>query len=129
MGTKYLLLQKEELYFGSSAGRVQSPTLRIICEKEKEIDIFKPQEYWDLKIELIDDNKNKISCSLIMDGKKYDKFTLNTKEKAESIKKSIKNNLFTLIVLTRKKKSPILPFLTPFYFRMHHQNWVLAKTY
>ena len=98
--------------------------------KGEGIDIFKPQEYWDLKIELIDDNKNKISCSLIMDGeKKYDKFTLNTKEKAESVKKSIENQSFYInsIDKERKKEVPILPFLTLFYFRMHHQNWVLAQ--
>ena len=112
-GYKISPITKRRTIFGSSAGRVQSPTLRIICEKEKEIDIFKPQEYWDLKIELIDDNKNKISCSLIMDGeKKYDKFTLNTKEKAENIKKSIENQSFYINSIDKKekKRSPYSPF-------------------
>ena len=48
--------------FGKSAGRVQSPTLKILCEREREIDLFEPKEYWDFNIELEDIKKINLSA-------------------------------------------------------------------
>ena len=47
-----------------SAGRVQSVALRIICDREEEIEAFKPREYWDIKIDLETDKKAKFTASL-----------------------------------------------------------------
>ena len=69
-GYKISPITKRRTIFGSSAGRVQSPTLKILCEKEREIDLFKPKEFWDFDIELEDTNKNKIRCSIVTDKKK-----------------------------------------------------------
>ncbi len=112
-GYKISPITKRRTIFGSSAGRVQSPTLRILCEKEKEIDMFKPQEYWDVVIELIDENQNKINCSLLMDGEiKFDKFSLNNKEKAEKLKKEIENQSFSISSVNKreKKRNPYSPY-------------------
>ncbi len=112
-GYKISPITKRRTIFGSSAGRVQSPTLRILCEKEKEIDIFKPQEFWDLKIELIDDKKNKILCSLLTEEeKKFDKFSLNNQEKAEKLKREIENQSFYVESISKKekKRSPYSPY-------------------
>ena len=80
-GYKISPITKRRTIFGSSAGRVQSPTLKILCEKEREIDLFKPKEFWDFDIELEDTNKNKIRCSIVTDKeKRFDKLSINNKK-------------------------------------------------
>ena len=98
--------------FGKSAGRVQSPTLKILCEKEREIDLFEPKEYWDFNIELEDIKKNKLKCSIVSDeGKRFDKLSINNKKLAEELKKKISNENFLLIIsIKEKKRNPYSPF-------------------
>ena len=112
-GYKISPITKRRTIFGSSAGRVQSPTLKILCEREKEIDLFKPQEYWDTFIELMDKDKNKINCSLLYEGdKKFDKFSINNSRLAEDLKKRIEKDTFFLenINTREKKRNPYSPF-------------------
>ena len=74
-GYKISPITKRRTIFGSSAGRVQSPALKILCEKEKEIDVFVSKEFWDVNIELTDNRKHKIECTIVSQGqKKFDKF-------------------------------------------------------
>lgn len=83
-----------------SAGRVQSATLKLICDHETEIEKFVPQEYWNLSIE-INENKQNIKADFVaLDGKKYEitnkqenEYILNKLEKqvkAIDVKKSIR---------------------------------------
>merc|ERR1712086_748001 len=59
-----------------SAGRVQSVALKLITEREKEIELFNPEEYWTLSCEFTNtDNKNFISKLSLYDDKKIEKFT------------------------------------------------------
>ena len=91
-GYKISPITKRRTIFGTSAGRVQSPALKVLCEKEKEIDVFVSREFWEISVELMDKDENKIQCSLLMDkDKKFDKFSIDNKEKAEEIRKKLKS--------------------------------------
>ena len=71
-----------------SAGRVQSPTLRLIVDREMEIESFKPQEYWSINLSLIYERNKKFEAKGIeYKNKKIEKFTINTKEYAHEIVK------------------------------------------
>ena len=105
-GYKISPITKRRTIFGSSAGRVQSPTLKILCEKEREIDIFKPQEYWDFDIVLEDIKKNKIKCSIVTnEEKRFEKLSINNKKIAEDLKNKISHkNFFVENINKREKK-------------------------
>ena len=112
-GYKISPITKRRTIFGSSAGRVQSPALKILCEKEKEIDLFVSKEFWDVKIELLDDKNNSIECSILMNGeKKFDKFSLSNEKEAKLIENKLKNQNFFLDSLNKKekKRNPYSPF-------------------
>ncbi len=94
-----------------SAGRVQSATLRLICEREEEIENFKPEEYWEIFVDY-DYKGSKFEASLSkIDGKKVD---IKNKEEAERIKEELEKE--DSIVKDIKKKNvtrqPYPPFIT-----------------
>lgn len=98
-----------------SAGRVQSVALRLICERENEIDNFKAEEYWTIDVDVITKNKANMLTHLVnLDGKKLDKFSLNTEEKALDAKTKIEAQNFAIDNVERKKASryPAAPFTT-----------------
>lgn len=98
-----------------SAGRVQSVALRLICEREMEIEKFKPEEYWTVDVDLGAANDAIIPSHLInLDGKKLEKFDINTKEKAEAAKAKIEAQDFAISKIERKKANryPAPPFTT-----------------
>ena len=67
-----------------SAGRVQSVALRLICERESEIEVFKSREYWTVDTFFGTAKKQILKARLThLDGRKLDKFDLNTQERAE----------------------------------------------
>ena len=98
-----------------SAGRVQSVALRLICDRENEIDKFKAEEYWTIDVDLLTAQKAEMLTHLInLDGKKLDKFTLNSEEKALDAKAKIEAQNFSISNVERKKASryPAPPFTT-----------------
>ncbi|MBQ2883086.1 MAG: type I DNA topoisomerase [Alphaproteobacteria bacterium] len=98
-----------------SAGRVQSVALRLICEREMEIEKFKPEEYWTIDVDLGAKENAIIPSHLInLDGKKLEKFDINTKEKAEIAKAKIEAQDFKIAKIERKKANryPAPPFTT-----------------
>ena len=98
-----------------SAGRVQSPTLRLIVDREMEIESFKPQEYWSIILSLIYEKNKKFEAKGIeYKNKKIEKFTINTKEYALEIVKDFQNSKFFVedISSVPKKRKPLPPFLT-----------------
>ena len=98
-----------------SAGRVQSVALRLICDRENEIDKFKAEEYWTIDVDLLTAQKAEMLTHLInLDGKKLDKFTLNSEEKALEAKAKIEAQDFSISNVERKKASryPAPPFTT-----------------
>ncbi len=98
-----------------SAGRVQSVALRLICDRENEIDKFKAEEYWTIDVDLLTAQKAEMLTHLInLDGKKLDKFTINSEEKALAAKAKIEAQNFAISNVERKKASryPAPPFTT-----------------
>ena len=64
-----------------SAGRVQSVALRVICERENEIELFKPREYWSIDSIFKTESENELSAHLAkVNGEKLDKFSLSNKK-------------------------------------------------
>lgn len=98
-----------------SAGRVQSVALRLICERENEIEQFKPEEYWTIDVDLITEKQAHMLTHLVaLNGKKLDKFSLNNAEKAADAKAKIETQNFGIDNVERKKASryPAPPFTT-----------------
>ena len=98
-----------------SAGRVQSVALRLICDRETEIEKFKPEEYWTIDVDLITQTQALIKSHLMtLDGKKLEKFDINTEEKALAAKAKIEAQEFSIASVERKKANryPAPPFTT-----------------
>lgn len=98
-----------------SAGRVQSVALRLICERENEIEKFKPEEYWTVDVDFLTNSQAHILTHLIkLDGKKLDKFSINSAEKANDAKAKIEAQKFSVDEVERKKagRYPAPPFTT-----------------
>ena len=98
---------------GLSAGRVQSVALRLICDREEEINLFIPQEYWSLEALLdVKGSKKPLEAKLI--GNKEQKIEIHNEEEMNEILSYLKGKEFTVEgvkVTERLKKSP-LPFTT-----------------
>ena len=98
-----------------SAGRVQSPTLRLIVEREMEIESFKPQEYWSINVSLKYDNtKNFQAKGIEYKSKKIEKLTINSEKMAAEIVEEFQNSNFYIddVSSIPKKRKPLPPFLT-----------------
>ena len=98
-----------------SAGRVQSPTLRLIVEREMEIESFKPQEYWSINVSLKYDNTKIFQAKGIeYKSKKIEKLTINSEKMAAEIVEEFQNSTFYIYDVTSipKKRKPLPPFLT-----------------
>ena len=98
-----------------SAGRVQSVALRLICDREMEIEKFKSEEYWTVDADLITKAQATIRTHLInLDGKKLEKFDLNSEAKALEAKAKIEAQNFSISNVERKKANryPAPPFTT-----------------
>ncbi len=97
---------------GLSAGRVQSVTTKLICDREEEIDNFVPEEFWTIIANLALNSKDKFSASFY--GKSGKKFVPQTKEQTQKILDDIKNEEFivTSVKTSEKKRHPAPPFIT-----------------
>jgi len=95
---------------GLSAGRVQSVALRIICERERAIQAFEPQEYWSITAELEGDTPPSFSAKLVK--KNDEKITIPDKEAADSILSALEGVDFLVdkIVKRTKKTQPPAAF-------------------
>ena len=98
-----------------SAGRVQSVALRLICEREAEIEIFKPREYWTIETALTTPAGAPFVARLVqLDGKKLDQFDLNNETKALAAKAQVEASAFSVTSVERKRvrRNPPAPFTT-----------------
>src|SRR6185436_13326931 len=76
----------KKIRYGLSAGRVQSPALRMIVEREEEIEKFVSQEYWDLQADVEAEKKPFTAKLTVFDGEKLEQFSITNSEKAETVK-------------------------------------------
>ena len=98
-----------------SAGRVQSVALRLICEREAEIEIFKPREYWSILAHLTTPAGAPFTARLThLDGKKLDQFDLNNQERAHAARAAVEAGQFSVSTVERRKvkRNPPAPFTT-----------------
>ena len=87
----------------------------MICERESEIEAFKPQEYWTLSAQMQTNSKEEFKANLThLDGKKLDKFALGTGETANSVKARVLSSTFHVGEVEKKqtKRNPAPAFTT-----------------
>jgi DNA topoisomerase-1 len=98
-----------------SAGRVQSVALRLICEREYEIEIFKAQEYWSIETRLHTSAGVPFTARLThLSGNKLDKLDINNEEDAQKAVARIKNKNLSVQKIEKKqvRRNPSPPFIT-----------------
>ena len=98
-----------------SAGRVQSVALKLITEREHEIELFKPEEYWTLSSEFTNlDNKNILSKLSLYEGEKIERFTFKNKVEINKAIEIINKSNFSIKDINSKvhKRNPLAPFTT-----------------
>jgi len=98
-----------------SAGRVQSVALRLICEREAEIEVFKTQEYWTVDVLFGTAKRQTLKARLThLDGRRLDKFDLPNQERAEQAKREIERRAFAVSSIDRRqvRRNPPPPFIT-----------------
>ena len=97
-----------------SAGRVQSVALRIVCDRENEIEKFKPVEYWSVAAKLIEKGKTFEARLYSVDGKVTDKLDIGNGEEAKKLKAALEAGRFEVRSVEKKptKRNPYAPFTT-----------------
>ena len=96
---------------GLSAGRVQSVALKVICEREKEIDAFVPEEYWDISADLKAGNA---AMNAALYAKNGEKIRITSKEAADKTKADLEKAKYIVESVSTKdrKRNPLPPYIT-----------------
>jgi len=107
----------KKIYYGLSAGRVQSPALRMIVEREAEIEQFKPQEYWTLEADVAHTAQQFIARLIEYHGKKLTQFSVTNTEQAHDIEKELLQQAqgklrVVSVEKKQRKRKPAPPFIT-----------------
>ena len=108
----------KKIRYGLSAGRVQSVAVRLIVEREREIEKFKPEEYWDVIAELKRQKakgKSDFGAKLLKkDDKSIGKMGIKSKSESDKIVKDLKSVNYKVVAVTKKerKRSPAPSFTT-----------------
>ena len=107
------VLWKQMGNYNLSAGRVQSVALRMICEREAEIEAFVPQEYWSIHAELSKEGKLFEAEVSKYKNTSIEK-TIKNEEEAQKVVQDLLNSDFTVTKVTNKttKRKPTAPFIT-----------------
>ncbi len=98
-----------------SAGRVQSVALRLLTEREHEIEVFNPEEFWTLNVNFITSSKNILTSSTSeLNGEKIEKFSFKNKEDINNAISKIKEKNYSIKDITSKiyTRNPSGPFTT-----------------
>jgi DNA topoisomerase I len=111
------LLWKKAGLSGASAGRVQSPALRMICEREEEILAFKPREYWTIDAQVEKDAQAFTAKLTELGGTKVEQFTVVDAAGAEAARQMLEQSAGGTLVVTnvdkkQRKRNPSPPFTT-----------------
>ncbi len=98
-----------------SAGRVQSVALKLITEREHQIESFKPEEFWTLSVKFNDNKKQNITASISqLDNKKIEKFSFKNKDEINKAISNINKKKFDITDISSKiiSRNPSGPFTT-----------------
>jgi DNA topoisomerase-1 len=139
VGYKLSPLLWKKVAKGLSAGRVQSVALRLIVEREREIQNFKPKEYWTIEAilkksqEPNSKSQNEFKALLIKkEEKKLDQFAIKNEKEAKKIVEELKDAKFEVLKVERKeaKRNPPEPFITSTMQQTAWQkfSWTAEKT-
>ncbi|MCC7290004.1 type I DNA topoisomerase [bacterium] len=112
VGYKLSQLLWKKIWYGLSAGRVQSVALRLVVEREGEIEKFIPVEYWDIEAMLDKEGKVRFVAPLSKIGDK--KAKISTEAEARKVESDVKGKSFAVMQVTEKdvKRHPFPPFTT-----------------
>ncbi len=112
VGYKLSPLLWEKVRRGLSAGRVQSVAVRLVCERENEIQSFKPEEYWSVTAELLGSVPPSFEAKLVRIGGRKAKLT--NREETEEVLKRISDHPFRVVRIEKKQKrrNPVPPYTT-----------------
>lgn len=107
----------KKIRYGLSAGRVQSPALRMIVEREEEIEKFISQEYWNLEAALEAEKKAFVARLTVYDGTKLEQFSMTNQTTAEAAKEKVLRAangklLVSKVEKKQRKRNPAAPFIT-----------------
>lgn len=102
---------------GLSAGRVQSPALRLIVEREIEIEQFKPREYWTLESDLTAEDNKFVARLTYFENEKLEQFSIDNAKRAETISQVIQDAIEGKLRVTKvdkkqRRRNPSPPFTT-----------------
>lgn len=102
---------------GLSAGRVQSPALRMIVERQEAIEAFDPKEYWSVEADITKDGQNFSSKLTQFEGEKIEQFTITDSGRADEVEAGLLSGAegkLTVIKVNKKKRkrNPAAPFTT-----------------
>ncbi len=111
------LLWKKAGLSGASAGRVQSPALRMICEREEEILAFKAREYWTIDAQGDKSGQKLVARLTEYAGRKVEQFTITTAAEAAQAKSAIEQSAAGRLSVTnvekkQRRRNPSPPFTT-----------------
>lgn len=97
-----------------SAGRVQSVSLRLIVDREREIELFRPQEYWSVTATLEADGTEFLARLIRYDGNKIDRLTIGDQGTADAAKRAVEQGQFKVVLVETKPltRNPPPPFTT-----------------
>ena len=102
---------------GLSAGRVQSPALRMIAERELEIEAFNPREYWSIEADVSKNGQPFVSRLVRYKGEKVEQFSFENEDSAREVEKTIlgaAGGKLTTVSIDKKqrRRNPAAPFTT-----------------
>ncbi len=102
---------------GLSAGRVQSPALRLIVERELEVEAFKPREYWTIEADVNKDDQAFVARLVALRGEKVEQFTIENASTAQAAEKTLADaaaGTLRAVSVTKKqrRRNPAAPFTT-----------------
>lgn len=103
----------KKIKWGLSAGRVQSVALKMICDRENEITVFIPKEYWSIECKLLKSN-NKKAFTVRLVSKNNKKIEIANEEESATIIRELEQGKFITnkIKKSQKNKNPLPPFTT-----------------
>lgn len=132
IGYKLSPVLSKKIKKGLSAGRVQSVATKLICDREKEILAFVPQEYWVIEADLGIEKTTSLLSKLWAKDTPESKLKITTEKEARAIETELKKSAFSVYDLSKKVKQrhPYPPFITSTLQQEGSRklNWSAKKT-